>query len=341
MKTAKLASASLSVCFLFIHVFMLILFYKYKVYPMAWFNIFSIAFYAGSIFFVLRGYIGSYPIYVYLEVVLHMSLALYFTGWSSGFQVTLISMNILLYNSLYISRRLKYNPPSALPFACLGMAAYLILCVVDHYHEAEYPLPANVSFMFQIFWGFTVFAITISSLNVFVNLALKSEKFLADAADHDQLTGLPNRYYMTDYINKLNDKAGMEGYWLAIMDIDDFKKFNDSLGHNCGDNILQQVAQILKEYEDEMTICRWGGEEFLFIGKESESGDGIDKIEKMNRICRRIRERSFLFNNKTLHITVTIGVSSYCTGMNMREWIEKADNHLYEGKRNGKNKVVA
>ncbi len=341
MKNAKVMALMLSVCFLCIHIFMLFLFYKYKVYPMAYFNIFSIAFYAFSILIVLKGYLRYYHIFIYLEVVLHMSLAVYFTGWTSGFQVTIISMNILLFYSLYLVRRLKIQTPGALPFACIGMTAYLILCVVNYYHEAEYPLPPNVSFMFQIFWGFTVFVITITSLNVFVNMALKSEEFLEDVADHDQLTGLPNRYYMTDYINKLHDTAGLEGNWLAMVDIDDFKVINDTHGHNCGDVILQQLAQILRDQGDKMTVCRWGGEEFLIVGKESDLPDGKDKMDVMNHLCSSIRQQRFFYNNLSLHITVTIGVASYHTGMNMREWIEYADNHLFEGKRNGKDKVVA
>ncbi len=341
MRNAKMTAVTLSVCFLFIHIFLFLLFFRYNVYPMAWFNVFSMVFYAGSIPFVLKGHLVFYPILVYLVVVLHMSLAIYFTGWSAGFQVPLISMNILLYNSLYLSKRLKNKTPSALPYACIGMFAYLLLCVIDHYHEAEYPLPSNIAFMFQIFWGFTVFVISISSLTLFVNLALKSEKYLEDVADHDQLTGLPNRYYMTDCLNEINDRTGLEGYWLAILDIDDFKVVNDSLGHNCGDNILQQIAKILQDQPEEMTVCRWGGEEFLILVKGSEAGGGKDVIDAMNLLCKRIRERSFLYNNKTLHLTVTIGMSSYRSGMNLREWIEDADNHLYKGKRNGKNKVVA
>ncbi len=219
---------------------------------------------------------------------------------------------------------------------------------MNYFHEAQYQLPYNISFMFQLFWGFTVFAISIFSLNTFVDLASRSEEILTQAADHDQLTGLPNRYYMTDYLNEQGDKTGLEGYWLAILDIDDFKAINDTLGHNCGDSILKEVAMVLLDHGSDTTVCRWGGEEFLIVGKESGTGAGqgagsacTGGVETMKLLCKRIRDRHFLYNNKVLHITVTIGMASYHAGMNMREWIESADNRLYEGKRSGKNKVVA
>ncbi len=334
-------ACTVSVCFLLIHVFLLWLFLRYEVTPMAWINVFSIVFYVVSIVLALKGHLTYYPVLVYAEVVLHMSFAVFFTGWSSGFQVTLIGMNILLFYSQYISRRLSFGNMKALPPSIFGMAAYLILCVIDHYHTAPYPLPANVSFLFQIFWGITVFVIGIYYLNTFVNLALRSEEILSQVADHDQLTGLPNRYYMVDYMNQINDRTGMRGYWMAILDIDDFKKINDSLGHNCGDFVLQQIALILKDQDGDLQACRWGGEEFLIIGKEPEVNNGQGGIETMNRLCRKIENRKFFYNNQFLHITVTIGLAGYHDGMNMREWIEIADNNLYQGKKSGKNKVVA
>ncbi len=343
VKKAKMMSSGVSGSFLMIHVLLLVLFYRYKVTPMVWFNVFSISFYAVMLVAVLKEHFRYYSILVYLEVVAHMSFAVYFTGWSSGFQVTLISINIILFYSEYIGWRLKFGTTKAFPSSLIGMAAYLILCVVDHYHAAPYPLPGGVSFFLQLFWGATVFAISISSLTTFIHLATRSEEILSHEADHDQLTQLPNRYYMTDYMNELHEKSGMEGHWLAIMDIDDFKVINDTLGHNCGDVILKEVAQILQEQcsmsETEQTVCRWGGEEFLIVGRESGNRD--TDVDTMRALCRRIRERHFLYNNKPLRITMTIGMSFYRSGMNMREWIEVADNRLYEGKKSGKNKVVA
>ncbi len=343
VKKAKMMSGGISGCFLVIHVLLLCLFYRYDVIPMVWFNVFSIVFYTAMLAAVLKEHIRYYSILVYLEVVAHMSLAVYYTGWSSGFQVTLIGMNIVLAYSEYIAWRLKVVGTKAFPGSLIGMAAYLILCVVDHYHAAAYPLPANIAFMLQFAWGVTVFVISIYSLTTFVHLTTKSEEILTHEADHDQLTQLPNRYYMTDYLNELHEKSGMEGYWLAIMDIDDFKVINDTLGHNCGDAVLKEVASILQEqcaeYGPDQVACRWGGEEFLIVGKESGSRE--KDIDSMKALCRKFRERHFAYDNKTLNITMTIGMAFYRPNMNLREWIEVADNRLYDGKRSGKNKVVA
>ena len=69
-------------------------------------------------------------------------------------------------------------------------------------------------------------------------------------------------HYVPSFMTKDN---GQDNY-LAIMDIDDFKKVNDTYGHNCGDYVLKEIAQLIKKYSKGGFVCRWGGEEFIILG---------------------------------------------------------------------------
>ena len=279
-----------------------------------------------------------FAISVYLEVVAHMCAATYFTGLGAGFQITLVGMNILLFYAEYVGRTIKVPYIKVTPLAIIGMIAYLVLLCVDFSRPAPYPLPEKSMFILQLFWGVVVFTIMIIILNLFVNLTTRTEEMLSQEVLHDQLTGLPNRYYVKDYLSTLVDGEGLINYWCAMVDIDNFKMINDTYGHNCGDYVLQELASILKSSHINMTVCRWGGEEFLMIGK-------IDnplpyRIAQLNLLRESVMKHRFEFEGSVLQITITIGAADYTEGSTIHAWIGEADQRLYEGKNSGKNKVV-
>ncbi len=398
IKKAKILGALAVVSFLFIHIFLLLMFHRNGVIPMVYFNIGSICFYLFLFYIVYRGMFRFYVVTMYLEVVLHMTAASIFTGWESGFQVTLIAMSILLFYSEYLSRYLKQPYVPTFPMCLLGPASYMGCCIWNHFYDPKYPLPVNTAFSLQLFWGLVVFCISIAILYIFVELCVESEEYLENEVGHDQLTGLPNRYYFADSLSNLDFLQGedmedladledeaekhtertavhkpkkasaSEGYWAAMLDIDDFKRINDSYGHNCGDFVLKEVAKLLLSWKKEcgtqseiglssggkktndpnslaMTIGRWGGEEFLVVGR------GADNVnELLEKLRTRIMNYDFVyrtekgfgsFSSKKIRVTVTIGLALYEPGMTVREWIGAADARLYKGKKSGKNKVVA
>ncbi len=339
LKKTKTLGIGVAVCFLFIHFFMLFMFYKNGVTPMVYFNIFSILFYLSMIPIIYKGFMRTYVVATYIEVVAHMSLAAYFTGWESGFQITLIGMSFLAFYSEYVSVHLKMRSIGSIPLSLIGMAAYLIVCVVDRYHEVQYPLPDDLVFSLQVYWGIVVFSITIFFLNLLVKTTSQSEALLADYVGHDQLTGLPNRYYMHDQLVLLSEGNKLNGRWIAMLDIDDFKKKNDEYGHNCGDYVLKELAQILQEESRKLTVSRWGGEEFLVIS--GEDGPNDISFGDMDDLRKSIEDHCFSFEGTCLKVTVTVGMARYEQSMSLREWINRADQKMYEGKRSGKNRVIA
>ena len=160
---------------------------------------------------------------------------------------------------------------------------------------------------------------------------IKSEEKLEQMALIDNLTGLYNRHYLLAFLDHIETNAPEER-WLAILDIDDFKKVNDTYGHNCGDMILHQVADIVKLTCRNCIVCRWGGEEFIILSNKRECSPDV-----LETLRQTIAEEEFKFENESIHITVTIGVAQFDGEPTNDGWISKADERLYHGKKNGKN----
>lgn len=164
----------------------------------------------------------------------------------------------------------------------------------------------------------------------------------------DFLTGLHNRSFCEEAIKKQSggfkrfleaQKRGEEGEMstsLIILDIDNFKKINDTYGHPRGDEVLKQLAQILEESVRSLDICcRYGGEEFTIILPDTT-------LEEAKKLAERIREKiekEIKIEEKS--VTVSLGVAAFnkkC--QELEAIIENADKALYRAKREGKNKVV-
>jgi diguanylate cyclase (GGDEF)-like protein len=122
---------------------------------------------------------------------------------------------------------------------------------------------------------------------------------------------------------------------VIMLDIDDFKKINDTYGHDEGDAVLQKIAEILLTQSRESDIVgRWGGEEFLIICQQSRIDGALTVAEK---ICHAIEKEVFA-NNVT--VTASFGVAEYSDKTKLSV-VVRADNALYKAKKEGKNKVAA
>ena len=328
----------ISVCFLIIHAVMIALFFRCGIMPMAIFNVGSIVFYALSFVLIQKELLGIYTDLVYLEVIAHMTSAVLLTGWGSDFQVALVGMSAFVFFAEYLTRYLSIRHAHALPLCILCAFAYLMSCTVSALRPAPYSLPDNVSLMLRLMWGAIVFVVSTMVLQAFVREATKSEKALTSRLMHDKLTGLPNRYFVADFLDKLLKSGSLTKYWVALADIDDFKHVNDTYGHNCGDLVLENVANLLQESLPGAQVCRWGGEEFLavgLIGNDMES-----QIELLDRVRKTVAGHPLWYEEHRVCVTITLGVAAYKDGYTTSEWINAADEKLYEGKNNGKNQVV-
>lgn len=153
----------------------------------------------------------------------------------------------------------------------------------------------------------------------------------------DDLTETYNKRYLDDYLMKEINRSSRHGltFCLLFLDIDDFKKINDTQGHYIGDVVLKEFARILhEEIRSEDTVARFGGEEFVVVMPET----GVKGARILGeRILERVRATPF---NGDLRVTFSGGIVSYPEhGECVRELIERADKTLYYTKYTGKNAV--
>ena len=190
------------------------------------------------------------------------------------------------------------------------------------------------------------FALAILFMNSFVyRTVIDSERLmgknvdLEESANIDTLTGLRNRRSIDMHIDRAFKLAKGEGKDFSILmcDIDNFKHVNDTYGHDCGDLVLKNIAQIItKEIRPEDIVFRWGGEEILIL----VYANGYVAKNVAER-CRSTIEESYVeYNGQKISVTITIGGATYYQGATEKVLIKRADDNLYKGKSSGKNQVV-
>ena len=124
---------------------------------------------------------------------------------------------------------------------------------------------------------------------------------------------------------------------ILMLDIDFFKKINDTYGHLAGDYILKEVSNTIKKTIRDSDVCgRFGGEEFLVLLPNTKMSGALKLAE---RIRQSIENKKFEFENKQINITISIGLTSASKTDSVFSLIERADDGLYDAKRNGRNRV--
>lgn len=156
----------------------------------------------------------------------------------------------------------------------------------------------------------------------------------------DPLTKLMNRRAMIEKMEHelVRFNRNKKSFILILCDIDNFKKFNDSYGHDCGDLVLQRVSKVfLTNIREQDQVSRWGGEEFLIMLPDTDQDGGILLAEKL-RVA--ISSNKINFDTKDLRISMTFGGASISNSCDIDKTIKEADKRLYKGKSSGKNCVI-
>jgi diguanylate cyclase (GGDEF)-like protein len=184
----------------------------------------------------------------------------------------------------------------------------------------------------------TTFAgqVGLSVANIRLREALRSQSI------KDPLTGLYNRRYLTEMLDREIRRAvrAEQSLGILMLDLDHFKKFNDTYGHEAGDTVLRETASFLvKSIRVEDIVCRFGGEEFVVILPTADSNSAQARAE---RIRSKLRELAVLHKGQSLGmITVSVGVSTLPEhGTSPKELLEAADAALYRAKKDGRDRVV-
>lgn len=166
-------------------------------------------------------------------------------------------------------------------------------------------------------------------------LMIKVQLSLRKLIERDALTGLYNRRSGEKRLDDLENQGVT--YSVAIADIDFFKKFNDNFGHECGDVVLREVAQLLNsQMSGKGFVCRWGGEEFLMV---FDGGDLETSAVALLDTREALHAHKVVYQGEEHAVTMTFGVAQKIQGEPINQLIRRADDKLYEGKQNGRDCV--
>lgn len=171
------------------------------------------------------------------------------------------------------------------------------------------------------------------------NTELKAvNKKLVHMSKNDQLTGLPNRYYLHEAFQEALQTYHryQHQFSVIIIDIDYFKKVNDTHGHVVGDEVIKKIADMLSDnLRDTDIVGRWGGEEFLIVCPETDNAGAKAVAEHMRQLIADAD-----FGLKPGNITASFGVTEYNKNESVDDCIKRADMALYRAKELGRNKTI-
>lgn len=262
----------------------------------------------------------------------------------------------------YINNVIDNNFISKAPTAVTAAVCLIISLIIGIITLRLSNVGSMIGLTLLTYFGYTIFTVELMKyfntwlelvppliFATFVFIAMLIVKYVIKTRDFEQqyklattdgLTGLYNhRYFQEQLSNTLeNSKRYESPFSLIIIDIDDFKKFNDTFGHQAGDRVLLQVAQLLKRnVRSADIVCRYGGEEMSIILPNINKESAIFTAEKL---CKTIASKEFILNEKPAKVTISLGVSTYPhDGLTPQEIIKIADDRLYKAKGNGKNQV--
>jgi diguanylate cyclase (GGDEF)-like protein len=167
--------------------------------------------------------------------------------------------------------------------------------------------------------------------------SLRLRETLRDQSIRDPLTRLFNRRFMEESLDRELQRAVRKNHPLSVLfvDLDHFKRFNDTFGHDAGDLVLRSVADLFRKFfRADDVICRYGGEEFGIILPESSSENGVIRA---NALREEIKKLELQYKNHSLGtVTLSIGVAAFpAHGSTVEELLKVADQCLYQSKRRG------
>lgn len=204
----------------------------------------------------------------------------------------------------------------------------------------DYPMSFKLafltSFIFEMGFCYTLDKGRRTSREQLINLARHFEY----AAKHDSLTGLYNRREGGARLTGEYSRFQRHGnqFSILLLDIDLFKRINDTWGHEAGDLIIRQVANSLTHLSRKSdVVARWGGEEFLIILPEAGSDDAVQMAQRIREHVAAGRVR---YQNQQLSVTTSIGVATIQANEALDNLLRRADENLYAAKSGGRNMVV-
>ncbi len=278
------------------------------------------------------------------EILIYTFCCIIIFGWQCGFQYWLFALVSSFLKDYVAPEKTKGKINSSIHFLVFVIAGIFIGTYLIHKYVdvpfADHPSDTLVTIMVVVN-AFLSFLAVGAFTRIYTEQMEYKYLTLYHMADYDQLTGLGNRYYMNDLLMQEENIGGEDNrYSLAMVDIDHFKKVNDTYGHDNGDAVLCEISQILsRNASDELKVGRWGGEEFLIIGTHNMSYKEFQK--RLEKIRVEVEEHIFAIADTTIRCTISIGAAHYIEGCGIKCIMKDADANLYIAKNSGRNKIIA
>ena len=326
-----------------VHAVLLVIFAIAGVMPLVQFNFLSVIIYVFCFMLCRFGHILPAYVSIILEVTVYSIVSTYFVGTRCGTLFFLFSIIpiIIYFGSNLFKGKQRWG---VVVMLVLNFAAFMIIYFSFYYQDPVYTVSSTMELILVIFSAFAMVFATIfynamyiyTSENKVTNLELKNQQLSLDAHE-DALTSLLNRRGFLPLIKSLMEGKNSK-FCVAFCDLDDFKRVNDSYGHEAGDEVLKHTTMMIKQELPGSDICRWGGEEFVILLRDCDLAAAKIKVE---RLRKTIESNPTSFFNKQIFVTITIGLEQNNPKYKTPEaLIKKADERMYYGKQHGKNMLV-
>lgn len=276
----------------------------------------------------------------YIPILQMAAICMVIAGTHNVFSLTLSLLCFPLFTTILFSDKKMTK--------IIGMVCFLFLLMDFLYRKFSLYKPKNDKY----FIAEAIVAVAIlSATYILCNVLIKFSQEKRDMIHHgflqqiemqeqlkrDQKTNLYGYMIFINTLERLVEKANrtLESFAVAVIDIDDFKKVNDTYGHLKGDEIIIMLADLMKKcFNQNQFIARYGGEEFAVIFSEEELNYVFELLEKL-RITFEEQKYSFMEDS----ITISIGIAIWKQGWTAEQLFESADTAMYTSKAEGKNRI--
>ena len=300
---------------------------------LAWLNVVSITMYAVAYWLLGRRINGPAVVLIWIEVLGHAAIGTLLIGWDSGFHYYLL----MFIPAIVVSAGTRLVPYLLL---VLLFVFYTGLHAISLHLGPLAPLNARALLVVHGFNVAVVFAMAAYTARFYYATVRRAEKRLAEQAATDPLTGLSNRRNLLTLAEQAQAQALRTNLptALVIADIDHFKRINDQLGHDAGDQVLVHIGLLLsRTCRAQDIVARWGGEEFLIL---LPATNGEAALALAERIRQTVAAQPLVYAHASITPALSLGVAELEPGETLDSAIARADHALYRSKEEGRNRVT-
>lgn len=323
----------LAVC-LVIHGLYTLIFYKIGIWTLTALNFISSSFYF-DLLFLKKDTSEKSMVYTYFEIIAFSVVTEFILGPEYGFFLYIVGMASAVFYLVpsYGNKRFVYQIVGIVTVLVLEAAVRLINIRFSGVQELMSPY--RVAF-YLINIGITA-TIVLAATFFYSQETEKVWESLKYSMNHDVLTGLYNRRFLERHIEVI-PRSERSQYVISMVDIDFFKKVNDTYGHEAGDKVLARVAGCLQDTagKDNLAV-RWGGEEFILYFPKT-TPDAI--LPVMEDLRKEVESLVIESGGNKIQVTITSGIATGMADSNYEKVIRSADEKLYLGKQRGRNQVI-